>query len=241
MANSITTHRAIFRVTERTLTSLITHWPELTFEPCEDADTFWIGGRQLDLNDFNGDYRTGLAAFVEKANCLIALTDAKLSGVQSLGSLEVIDGDKRHRICLVKPARLEMMGAPIILSTRGTTRPLRSLVARASDLLVRDDRFARATTIFAACGEDLRELFKVVELIERAHGKLPNKRSSKERQAFFHRIEVAADDWEALHRSFRPQRHAEAHDMEGRTVSPRLARLLIHHALKLWLAREIPA
>ena len=87
----------------------------------------------------------------------------------------------------------------------------------------------------------MRELFKVVELIERAHGGLPNKRNPVERECFFKGIEVAGDDWEALHRSFRPERHAEPHDMAGRTISPRLARILIQHALKLWLAREVPA
>ena len=216
------------------------HWPKLEIEPCEDADTFWIGGTPLDLDGWHHDYRGGLEAFAKRANCVIALIDANLSAVQSLGSVEIIDGDKRSRICLVEPACLNYVGAPIVLSARGTTRPIRPMVERAIELESQNERFSRATTIFAACGEDLRDLFKVVELIERAHGGLPKKRSLVEREAFFQRIEVCEDDWEALHRSFRPERHSEPHDMQGRTISPRLARILVQHVLKLWLAREVP-
>ena len=82
---------------------------------------------------------------------------------------------------------------------------------------------------------------EILQLIEIAHGRMPKKTKPIERENFFKTIEVAADDWEALQRSFRPKRHAEPHDMVGRTISPRLARILIQHALKLWLAREVPA
>lgn len=217
------------------------HWPELTIEACEDENTFWVGGTPLDLGGCFGNFRLGLKQFSEHANCLIALIDADLSSVSSLGCLEVIEGETRHRICLVESARLEFVGQPIVLEARGTTRPIRPMAQRAIELLAREERFCHATTIFAACGEDMRELFKVAELIEIAHGRMPKKTKPIERENFFKTIEVAADDWEALQRSFRPKRHAEPHDMVGRTISPRLARILIQHALKLWLAREVPA
>ena len=234
------TYRAILRASEEALEALNTHWPDLEIEPCDDVDIFWVGGPPLNLDACGTNYRAGLHAFTNQANCLIALTDANLSSVHSLGSLEVIDGDMRHRICLVEPARLEYVGMPIILSARGSTRPIRPMHMRALELLTTDERFGQATTIFAGCGEDMRELFKVVELIEKAHGGLPKKNRPVDREAFFGRIDASADDWEALHRSFRPERHAEPHDMQGRTISPRLARILVQHALKSWLAREVP-
>ena len=236
----MTAYRAIFRATEEAMNALAMHLPGLTFEPCEDADTFWVGGNPLELDECSGDYRAGLQAFVDKANCLIALIDANLTAVQSLGSIEVIKGEARHRICLVEPAHIEFVGMPIILSARGTTRSIRPMAERAIEFRPQDERFSRATTMFAACGDDMRELFKVVELIERAHGGQPKKSSPSERKDFFQLIEVSGDDWDALHRSFRPMRHAEPHDMQGRTISPRLARILVQHALKLWLAREMP-
>ena len=236
----MTAYRAIFRANEQTLSALAQYWHELVVEPCDDADTFWIGGPPLDLATCSDNYRIGLAEFSERANCVIALSDAKLSAIQPLGSIEVINGDQRERICLVEPAHIEYIGMPIILSARGTTRPIRPMDVRAVELLAEDERFRKATTGFAACGLDMGELFKVVELIERAHGKLPPKRQTMKREAFFQRIEMSEDDWEALHRSFRPDRHAEPHDMGGRTMSPRLARILVQNALKLWLEREVP-
>jgi hypothetical protein len=236
----MSTYRTILRASEEALEALTRHWPDLEIEACENADTFWVGGTPLNLDACNSNYRSGLQAFTNLANCLIALTDPNLSSVHSLGSLEVIDGETRHRICLVEPARLEYAGMPILVSARGSTRPTRPMHMRVVELLASDERFGQATLIFAGCGEDMRELFKVVELIEKAHGGLPKKSRIADRQEFFSHIEASADDWDALHRSFRPERHAEPHDMQGPTISPRLARILVHHTLKSWLARKVP-
>lgn len=233
-------YRAVFQADERSLQALASHWPGLTIEPCDAQGAFWVGGAPLDLSKYMGDYRSGLAEFTSRANCIIALNDCDLSGISSLGSLEIIDGQKVSRVCLVEPAILEISGVPIVLAARGTTRPVRPMNVRADELLPQDDRFRRATSIFATCGTDMRELFKVVELIERAHGGLPKKRSKEAREKFFTTLNIDPGDWEALHRSFRPERHAEPHDLDGRRLNPRLARILIQHALKLWLTRAIP-
>jgi hypothetical protein len=103
-----------------------------------------------------------------------------------------------------------------------------------------DPLFALATDILAEVGNDFRELYRAAEAISKAHGGFPKKERRAARLAFCAKLEASEDNWEAIHRSARPSRHAVPHDMEGPRLTARQARLLIQHALKLWLEREVP-
>ena len=136
---------------------------------------------------------------------------------------------------------LETTFYPVTLSARGGARVhQRPLAERLADLCSREPLFERAAAMLAESGDDWRELFKVMEIIEKAHGGCPKKRRRASRTAFFRKLEVEEKEWEALHRSARPFRHADAHDDGGPTVRPKQGRILIQHALKLWLERAVP-
>lgn len=136
---------------------------------------------------------------------------------------------------------LETTFYPVTLSARAGARgQQRPLAERLADLCASEPLFERAAALLAGSGDDWRELFKVMELIEKAHGGCPKRRRRASRAAFFRKLEIEEKDWEALHRSARPYRHADAHDDGGPTVRPRHGRVLIQHALKLWLERAFP-
>lgn len=94
--------------------------------------------------------------------------------------------------------------------------------------------------MLAEAGDDLVKLYMVMELIEKAHCGFGKKRERAKREHFCSRMQVNERDWEALHRTARPFRHAEPHEDGGPVVTSCQARILVQHALKLWLEREVP-
>jgi hypothetical protein len=97
-----------------------------------------------------------------------------------------------------------------------------------------------AAHFLAHAGDDVREIYRAMEAIEKAHGGWPKKKDRARRATFCAKLGVKEDDWEGLHRTARPRRHAYPHDMQGPTFTPAQARVAVQHALKLWLYREVP-
>ena len=156
------------------------------------------------------------------------------------GAVRIEDGESRSIIALADTLIFETTFYPVTLSARGGARAQqRPLAERLADLCAREPMFERAAAMLAASGDDWRELFRVMEIIEKAHGGCPKKRRRASRAAFFRKLEIEEKEWEALHRSARPYRHADAHDDGGPTVRAWQGRLLIQHALNLWLDRAI--
>lgn len=210
----------------------------LSFEA--EGERFWLWGDALQLSKDLKGWRHELERFSRKANAIIALSDPALSAIHPYGSVLTISGDQHRHVLLSKPTQIEITGYPVTLMVRGGGPPPRPLADRVPELCARLDRFERAANILAECGNDLAKLYFVMELVERAHGGFPPKKQRKERGAFCRRIQVEEPEWEALHRTARPFRHAEPHEDEGPVVSPRQARILLQHVLKLWLSREVP-
>ena len=214
--------------------------PGLHFDAADDG--YWVWGAPLTLGADRNQWRTELASFTRSANTIIALSDAELRPILTTGAVQIEDGHRRDHVLLAETGRFEstFFPATITLSGRGGGPAPRPLAARAADLCASQPRFEKAANIFAAAGQDLRELYKVAELIAAAHGRPGNKAGAHARDAFYSRIEILERDWMALHRSARPHRHAEPHIDLGPVLSPKQARYLLQHALKLWLEREVP-
>jgi hypothetical protein len=105
------------------------------------------------------------------------------------------------------------------------------------------DHFRDASVWLANSGNDLRELYKVMEAIEEAHGGWPSKKKAADRAtraALCAALMVDEDQWEALHRTARPARHAYPYNMVGHTYTPQQVRAALQHALKVWLERVVP-
>lgn len=232
-----TVHKARFQGSLAAVEAVAAALPALSFEA--DEGGYWLWGDALEIGE-RKSWRQNLSDFSRKANMLIALADPKLTAIHPTGNVKVINGDKCDYVILVEPARIELIGIPVTLSARGGGPLPRPAAERALELSGREARFEKTASMLAGCGEDLRELFKVMELIERAHGGIPKKHRRPEREEFFRRLQVEEAEWEAAHRAARPHRHAEPHEDGGRVVTPRQARYLIQHTLKLWLEREVP-
>lgn len=232
-------YKARFEATEEAIECLALHLPGLSFE--KEEDRFWLWGPPLSIDAEIQDLRTRLFVFAKRANALLALSDPNLAAINPGGAVRIEDGKSRSVIALLEGLDVEVVLNPVTLSARGGARvQQRPLAERLADLCAREPLFERAAAMLAASGEDWRELFKVMELIEKAHGGCPMKRRRASRAAFFRMLEMEESEWEALHRSARPYRHADAHDDGGPTVRARQGRLLIQHALKLWLERAVP-
>lgn len=233
-------YKARFEATGAAVECLVQNLPGLSFETEEGQ--FWLWGLPLGLDAEVQDLRTHLAVFAKRANALLALSDPNLAAINPGGAVQIEDGESRSVIALVDALVFETTFYPVTLSARGGARvQQRPLAERLADLCAREPLFERAAAMLAASGDDWRELFKVMEIIEKAHGGCPKKRRRASRAAFFRKLEIEEKDWEALHRSARPYRHADAYDDGGPTVRSRQGRLLIQHALKLWLERAVPA
>lgn len=204
-----------------------------------DSGGVWLWGAPLALNP-DQDFREQLSAFTRRANSLLALADPNLSGIRSCGTVEIHRDGRRDRVCLIEGATMEITGGRLTLSARGGGPLPRPMSERIPELSAREPRFERATNILAECGLDMVKLYMVVELIEFAHGKFPSKNHPERRAEFCRRIEIVESEWEALHRTARPKRHAEPHLDAGPIMTVKQARYLIQHALKLWLEREVP-
>lgn len=231
------TYRVRYDGDTASITALLRQLPGLQSDTRDDG--FWLWGMPLDLNPL-GDFREQIGRFSRYANAIIALSDPSLSAIRSTGTIEIQHEDRCDRVVLLEGAKLEVTGGSIKLFARGGGAPPRPISERIPEMFLREPRFEMASNILAECGEDMREIYKVVELIERAHGGFPKKRERLMRAEFCRRIEVDESDWEALHRSARPARHAEPHEDEGRIITPRAARILIQHTLKTWLERSVP-
>ena len=202
---------------------------------------FWLWGPPLALDANVQDFRDHLAQFTRRANALLALADYGLVAISLGGAVQIDEGRRRSTIPLIDPLIIETTFHPVTLAAKGGARvEQRPLADRLEDLCSVDPLFERAAAMFAASGDDWRELFKVMEIIEKAHGCCPRKRRRASRAAFFRKLEIDESDWEALHRSARPYRHADAHEDGGPIVRAKQGRLLIQHALKLWLERAVP-
>ncbi len=213
--------------------------PGLSFEIEENG--FWLWGPPLGLDAQVQDLRAHLSVFAKRANALLALSDPGLTAISPGGADQVVNGKSRSVIALVDALIFETTFYPVTLSARGVARvQQRPLAERLADLCAREPLFERAAAMLAASGDDWRELFKVMELIEKAHGGCPKKRRRSSRTAFFRSLEIEEKEWEALHRSARPYRHADAYEDGGPIVRPAQGRVLIQHALKLWLERAVP-
>ncbi len=230
--------KALFEADEAATRSLASAFPGLSFEG--DEDLHWLWGEPLALGTDHDRWREQLEAFSRKANTIIALLDPGLKAIRSWGSIQTEDGNSHHFVMLAEPLALEVIISPVTLSARGGGPPQRPLSVRAIELSQREPRFERATNILAEAGDDLTKLYMVMELIEKAHGSFPKKNRPKQRADFCRRIQVEQTEWEALHRSARPYRHAEPHEDEGPILTPTRARSLLQHSLKLWLEREVP-
>jgi hypothetical protein len=218
--------------------ALVNNLPELSVE--FDEEGFWLCGEALELGDDQEKWRESLDAFGRKANALLALLGLDLGAIRSGGAIQIVEGNKRNYVLLPELAHFEATFHAATLSATGGGPPPRPLARRAAELCTREPRFERAANMFSEAGEDVVKLYMVMELIERAHGGFPKKHRRAERETFFRQLQVEEEEWVALHRSARPYRHAEPHEDEGPTMTPRQARSLIQHALKLWLTREVP-
>lgn len=233
-----TIHKAAFTASGQAVNVLCRELVGLQSEA--SGDVFWLWGPSLNLGPTGNHWRERLEEFARRANVLIAVSDATLQAIHPTGALLVGDGQTMVPHMIAEPAVYQLTGGPVTFNARGVSGPLRSIAERALELCSREPRFERAANILADCGDDLVKLYMVMELIEKAHGCFASKKHPDERRAFCERIEVREEDWVALHRTARPFRHAEPHEDDGPVVSPRHARALIQHALKLWVVREVP-
>lgn len=234
-------YRTRFIGEREAIDALAAHLPELIVE--EDGEGgYWISSPQLQFVPPADTYRDQIDKFTRLANTLIALSDPRLTAINHQGAIEAWDGTRCDRILLAETAVFEAIIFPATLSATGQTAeiPSRPIAVRAAELSAREPRFERATNIIAECGEDVPRLYMVMELIEKAHGGFPKKADRPGREAFSKRVEVREEEWAALHRTARPHRHAEPYDDPGPILTVSQVRLLLHHALKLWLAREVP-
>jgi hypothetical protein len=230
--------KAMFDASEAAIACVASNLPGLNYDA--NGVGFWVWGDPLELGSDVKEWREQLRTFSRRANAIIALSDPNLSAIRSCGSIQIIDGDKCDHVMLAEPPIFESIFFPVTLSAKLGGPPPRPLAVRAAELTARQPRFEQAANILAECGEDLPKLYMVMELIERQHGKFPPKSQPLERTAFCNLIQVEEAEWAALHRTARPHRHAEPHDMARPVLTPRQARTLIQHALKLWLEREVP-
>jgi hypothetical protein len=181
--------------------------------------------------------------FTDFANTLLAVSSSDARAITPSGQLYRIDenGARHHRL-LADPGSYALVLYLVTLSARGSTsrgQP-RLLSERVAELCGRSEYFRKAGALLARAGDDLRELYKVMEVIEKAHGGWPKKKDRAGRAAFCAALQVNENEWEALHRTARPTRHAYPHDMNGPTYAPPQVRIALQHAMKIWLEREVP-
>ena len=189
------------------------------------------------------NWRSAIQEFIDRLNCLLFIDDPYTNSVVSTGSIVRVRPDgRRDRVLLIDSGIFELSVHSITLSARGGSgrQEPRSLHVRALELASRLERFRKAGAILAKSGDNFGQIFMAAELIEKAHGGLPSKNKALERAKFFARTGIDPFSWEALHRSARPARHAEPHIDGGPTISAKQAKLLVHHALKAWVEREVP-
>lgn len=231
--------KAMFQGELEAIEAVAMHLKGLSFE--RDGTGFWIWGAPLALGSTQAHWRDRLDAFTRKANTLVALSSPSLAAIYATGAIQIVDGDRRDHVLLADPIFIEIIYPPITLSARGRKPTQRLFADRAAELCESDPQFEQAANILAECGDNVARLYMAMEHIELAHGGFPPKKKAAQRRAFCERLGVSEADWEALHRTARPHRHAKPHEDWGPTMTPRQMRHLIQHALKLWLEREVPA
>lgn len=218
-------------------------WPDLE-EDVREASVF-LTRPGISLDPAKKTYETA-KAFVDTANAIMALQDVGAMPISSLGAIEVEheDGGRGYSMA-AEPGRYSLTGSPAAFSARGISgkHQPRPFSERAAELAARDDNFRRAAgEIFATAKVDLPKLFMVMEALEQAFGLSGRKPTEAQWQAFCQRLGVEREDWKALRRTCRPDRHFKVPaDDSGPTYTREQVRAYVQHALKLWVDRALPA
>jgi hypothetical protein len=222
------------------------YFPDLQVEPREGH---WMVATSRLIPDLGSkeQFRQSLDDFLDLANVLLVMRDPTLTALEVVGPLECESPEGgRGRTLVTKPGNYRVTGHSILLAARGvsggpTPRPIADRVA---ELMASSKEFYDASRMLARAGEDFGELWKVMEAIEKAHGGWPDKKTvakRAQRAALASALQVPELQWEAYHRSGRPDRHYEPHDMSGVTYTAQQVRIGLQHALHVWLDRENPA
>jgi hypothetical protein len=231
---------AEFLGTNGSFDELLRLFPTVQRRDC-DGHTYLVGS-PLKLGPDPEHWREEAETFADTANRSLVLSNPFAAPIKVANTVRCEGKAGVETRSLPERPKSDSITHPVVLRARMDTRKgtVRPLPEREAQLSARDPKFASAVRILAMAGTDLRELYRAAEAIENAHGGFPPIKKPTQRSAFCHMIEVSEDDWAALHRSARPARHALPHDMSGPTITATQARVLIQHALKLWLEREVP-
>ena len=216
------------------------HLPSLKVR--REGETTLLSDPCLDLGS-KDTRRVDLAKFTDLANAVLLLSNSNADPIRQHGPVFLEDENGcRHYVLLPETGVFSLVFYPVTLSARGVTgaREPRALGARVAEFFARSDHFAKASAFLTNAGNDLREIYKAMEAIERGHGGWPKKADRERRAAFCAALMVEEDEWEALHRTARPARHAYPHNMVGHTFTANQVRAAVQHALKVWLEREVP-
>src|SRR4051794_6629319 len=202
-------------------------WPDLELRT--EGGNVLLGGRPLQKID-EPTLCEGVARFTDCANTLLAISNSNAGTIRQQGSLYRIDENGRHYSILLEAGSCAVVGYPIALSARGSTirEQPRPMGDRVAELCSRSEPFLKAGALLAHAGDDLRELHKVMEVIEKAHGGW-SKKDKTGRAAFCTALQVNEAEWDGLHRTARPTRHAYPHDMNGPTYAPPQVRVALQH------------
>ena len=214
-------------------------WPDLEIR--EEEKTILLGGKPVDLRDTSR--HEDVARFTDLANAVLLLDRYDAGPIKHAGPVYYEnESGLRHPVLLAEPGSYSMVVHPIILGTNGFTdrRQARPLTERVTELCSRSDHFRKAAAFLADAGHDLREIFKAMEAIEKGHNPKGWTKDKAQRAALCRALNTTENQWEALRRTCRPARHAYPHDMNGLTYNAVQARAAVHHALKVWLEREVP-
>lgn len=217
-------------------------WPDLE-EDSREASVF-LTRPGISLDPAKTAHETA-KAFVDTANALMALEEVGAMPISSLGAIEIEDeGGARTYAMAAEPGRYSLTGSTVVFSTRGIAgrKQPRPLSVRAAELAAASEDFRRAAgEIFAAAKDDLPKLFMVIEAIEQEFGLRGRSPSEANWKAFCEQLGVVREDWRALRRTCRPDRHFKVpFDDPGRTYTREQVRAFVQHALKLWVDRALP-
>jgi hypothetical protein len=131
----------------------------------------FLGGTPLKITGHD-TLRDDVARFTDFANALLVLSSSDTVPIRFHGPIYQETGGSRQWTTTIEPAKIPLAGCPVILSGTGSTsRPKpRALSIRVAELFARCDHFRDASVWLASAGDDLRELYKVMEAIERLTG-----------------------------------------------------------------------
>lgn len=210
--------------------------PELQLR-IEDSNVF-LGPLKFINQD---SLRREIDRFIDSANVLLLFLDPNAGRIRLQGPLYREDDDgRRHHVLLADAGVFSSVFYSVTLRTSSDSgQQPRGLKTRVAELCAQSDHFRKASVLLANAGEDLREIFKSMEAIEKGNGGWINKNRT-EREAFCASIQVSVAEWKALRQTARPARHAYSHDVDGLVYTPKQAQAVVQRALKAWLDREVP-